>query len=253
MNGAIEASLAWRQTLAALLLPPLGLLLLGGLAGLLAWRGRRWAGLLAAFACLGVLLLATPVAASLLRWSLERELVAAPVSGLPPGAIIILGAEVAHGVEGGVTVGPLTLERLRAGAALHRSTGLPLLVTAGVLAAGDPPLAQLMAASLAEDFRTPARWIEPSAADTAQNAGLSAVMLRADGIEAAYIVSHAWHLPRALGAFARRDFAVVPAPVMPGRGPAFGGDMWLPRADNLSESWFMLREWVGRVFYAWRG
>ncbi|NDG51210.1 MAG: hypothetical protein EBY30_19755, partial [Rhodospirillales bacterium] len=40
---------------------------------------------------------------------------------------------------GGARVGGLTLERLQEGAALQRRTGLPLLVTAGVLSPGDPP------------------------------------------------------------------------------------------------------------------
>jgi hypothetical protein len=59
------------------------------LGGLLAWRGRRRAGLAAALACTGVLLLSTPALAGLLRWSLERE-VAAPAASAPPGAIIVL-------------------------------------------------------------------------------------------------------------------------------------------------------------------
>ena len=241
-----------RQTLAAMLLPPLGLLLLAVVAGLLAWRGRRWAGWLAAGCALAVLLLATPAVASALRWSLERELSTAIPGEAAAAAIIILGAEVAHG-RTGAGVGPLTLERLRAGAALHRATGLPMLVTAGILADGDPPLAELMAASLAEDFRAPARWVERQAADTAQNARLSAALLRRDGVTTAYLVSHAWHLPRALGAFARAGFAVLPAPVLAGRPPAWGPTQWLPRADRLAESWFMIREWAGRAVYAWRG
>ena len=240
-----------RQAMTALLLPPLGLLLVALLAGLLAWRGRRLAGLLATGAALGVLLLATPAVAALLRWSLERELTSGPAA-IVPGAIIVLGAEATHGPMG-TAVGPLTLERLRAGAALHRATGLPILVTAGVLAPGDPPLAALMATSLAEDFRTPTRWVEPRAADTAQNARFSTALLRAAGIEAAYLVSHAWHLPRARAAFGRQGLPALAAPVRLGGAPLLGVTQWLPRADNLGESWFMLREWAGRAVYGWRG
>jgi uncharacterized SAM-binding protein YcdF (DUF218 family) len=168
-----------------------------------------------------------------------------------PGAIIILGAEVTHGL-GGPSAGPLTLERLRAGAALHRATGLPLLVTGGVLAPGDPPIAVLMARSLAVDFSAPVRWIEPRAADTHENARFSTAMLAAEGIHAAHLVSQSWHLPRALEAFAREGFAALPAPVRRSLPPGLGAGQWLPRADNLAESWFALREWAGRIVYAIR-
>jgi uncharacterized SAM-binding protein YcdF (DUF218 family) len=237
--------------LTALLLPPLIFVLLALLGGLLAWRGRRWAGLAAALACTGVLLLSTPALAGLLRWSLERE-VAAPMAGAAPGAIIVLGAEVTRGTDG-VRVGALTLERLRAGAALHRRTGLPLLVTGGVLQPGEPALGRLMAASLAEDFRTPARWVEPRAANTRENAELSAAMLAAEGISAAHVVSHGWHLPRARDAFARAGFTALAHPLREAPAPGFGPGEWVPRPTALRDSWFALREWAGRLVYELRG
>ncbi|MFC0406745.1 YdcF family protein [Roseomonas elaeocarpi] len=249
----MENSIPLRQVLTALGLPPLVLVLACVAGGLLAWRGSRAAGLCVAIIASMLLLLATPAISALLMASLEREIAApAPVSGVVPAAIIVLGAEVTHGRHG-ATVGPLTLERLRAGAALHRRTGLPLLVTGGVLSPGDPPLAALMARSLAEDFHAPVRWVEPRAADTRDNAVFSAAMLRAEGIEAAFVVSHAWHLPRALEAFGRTGLAAVPEAPDLDAAPRFGLPQWLPRADYLAESWFALREWVGRLFYAIRG
>nr|WP_245215089.1 YdcF family protein [Pararoseomonas indoligenes] len=184
--------------------------------------------------------------------SLERE-VAAPAltSHAVPEAIIVLGAEVTHG-QHGAEVGPLTLERLRAGAALQRRTGLPMLVTGGVLSPGDPPLAALMARSLEQDFRTPARWVEARAADTRDNAVFSAAMLHQDGIEAAFVVSHAWHLPRALEAFARAGLEAVPEAPDLAAAPRFDLPHWLPRVDRLVDSWFALREWAGRLVYAIR-
>jgi uncharacterized SAM-binding protein YcdF (DUF218 family) len=143
----------------------------------------------------------------------------------------------------------LTLERLRGGAALHRRTGLPILVTGGVLAPGDPPLAQLMAQSLAEDFATPARWVEARAMNTAQNARWSAELLGAEGITSALVVSHAWHLPRAMDAFAGGALTVTPAPLQIHRVSLSRLADWLPRPDHLAESWYALREWAGRVVH----
>lgn len=245
-------NLAWRQTLPALGLPPLLLVLCCLICGLLAWRGRHRAGLAGAASAFALLLLATPAISGLLRWTLEREVTQAPAPATPPAAIIILGAEVIRGPAGPM-VGMLTLERLRAGAALHRRTGLPMLVTGGTLAPGDPPLARLMAQSLAEDFGTPARWVEPLAVDTRQNARLSAEMLAAEGITSALVVSHAWHLPRAMDSFAQGGLMATPAPLHLTRVSMGRASDWLPRPDYLAESWFALREWTGRLMHVVQG
>lgn len=245
-----------QAVLTAVFLPPLLLVLVAALLGLWAWRGRRLAGLLAALAGLLVLVLATPLAAGLLMASLESTVPRGPFTtpGCDgPGAIIILGAEIARG-QHGLEVGPLTLERLRAGAVLHRRTGLPILVTGGALGRNDVSVAFLMQRSLTQDFGVPVRWVEPRAADTAQNAAYAATMLRAQDICAAYVVTHAWHLPRALEAFGRQPGpAALPAPVRFLRRPQ-GRQLsdYVPRVDHLTESWFALREWTGRLVYAIR-
>lgn len=237
--------------LTALLLPPLLFVLLALAGAVLGWRGRRGAALFTVLALLALLVFATPAMAGLLRWSLERE-VAGHSDAAAPGAIIVLGAEITRGADG-PQVGALTLERLRGGAALHRATGLPLLVTGGVLAEGDPPLAALMARSLAEDFGTPARWQEPRAADTQENAEFSVRILEAEGITRAHVVSHGWHLPRALDAFGRAGFAAVPHPLQVPRPYTWSWADWIPRPGPLVDSWYALREWAGRLVYALRG
>lgn len=240
-----------RPALLALALPPVLLLLLAMLGGALAARGRRRAGLGAALAALAVLLLATPAVAGLLRWSLEREVTPGAEAALPPAAIIVLGAELHQG-RAGPEPGRMSLMRLREAARLHRVTGLPLLVTGGIVSPGAPPLAQLMAQSLAEDFGTPPRWIEPQATDTRQNATLSAALLEPIGIRSAYLVSHGWHLPRALAAFGRAGLVVLPIAVEAGAPRPPASSDWLPRPDHLMESWLALREWAGRLVYALR-
>lgn len=234
----------------ALLLPPTLLLLAAMLGGLLAWRGRRWGGALAALAAALVLVLATPMAAGLLRWSLESQVVAT-TAGPAPGAIVVLSAEVARGADG-PEVGPLTLERLRAGAALHRATGLPVLVTGGPAAPGEPSMAALMATVLQQDFAVPVRWQEPRAKDTRQNADLSAAMLQNEGITAVHLVTHGWHLPRAQAAFARAGLATRPAPVRLSPRPDGRASDWVPSPRELGLAWFYLREWAGHFVYALR-
>ena len=235
--------------LTALLLPPLSLVLLCLLAGLLAWRGARWAGAVAAIAALAQLLLATPFVAGHLMVSLQDDI--APAAGPAPAAIVILsgdGQRTADGTE----VGALTLERLRAGAVLHRRTGLPILLTGGSLAPEQVPIAEVMARSLREDFGITARWIEPRARDTRENAVFSIALLREDGVGAAWIVTHAWHMPRSQEAFARSGFSTRAAPVRLDRAPEGIVTDFAPRPDHLAHSWYALREWVGRLVYRLR-
>ena len=136
------------------LLPPASLALFALLA-LLLWRRR---GRLAA-----VLLLAPLVVLSMPIVSLTLLAGIGPPPeppGAPPGAIVILSADVERTGEDGMTdLGALTLERVRAGAVLHRRTGAPVLVTGGVVTA-PPPVAVLMAQALPSEFGVPVRWIE---------------------------------------------------------------------------------------------
>ena len=77
-----------------------------------------------------------------------------------------------------------------------------------------------MAQSLTDDFRTPPRWVEAKSADTWENARFSADILRAEGITSVYVVTHAWHMRRAVLAFQGTGLTVtVKAAVPPGSSP----------------------------------
>lgn len=239
-----------QSALPGLVLPPLALVLLAMVAGLLAWRGARWAGMVVVMAMLVLVVLSTPWAAGWLFVSLEAGIVDDPTRP-EPRAIIILSAEA---VQNGQRLEPgaLTLERLRAGARLHRRTGLPVLVSGGMTRYGGSSLAEIMARSLQEDFGITARWLETRSRDTHENAVFSAEMLRADGIGSAWLVTHGWHLARAQEAFARLQFPTRPEPVRIDGLPPADLTSWIPRPDYAARSWFALREWLGRLVYALR-
>lgn len=240
-----------RNLLTSVLLPPLLLVLAAAAGGVLAWRRAALPAALVLLASFGTLLLATPFASGALQHSLDlAQAATAPAS--PPAAIIILGAEIARGRDGAPDIGPLTLERLRAGARLHRGTGLPILVTGGPQRPGDPSLGRLMARSLSEDFGVSPEWIEEEAADTRQNAEFSAAMLRGSGIASAYLVTHGWHMARAAGAFARQAMPVIAMPLRQAPRPRLDLAALVPRPDHLADSWFALREWAGRLVYRLR-
>ena len=231
-----------RNIIGVLALPPVALLLAALAGAVVAWRGRRAGGAVAVLGVAATLLLATPMASGLLLASLEAAAPAVPAT--VPKAIIILSAEANNGPDG-PDVGPLTLERLRRGAALQRATGLPLLVTGGPPGPGAPPHAVVMRAVLLQDFAVPVRWEESAALNTGDNLRLAAAMLDQAGVGAAYLVTHAWHMPRAQLEAARAGLQVVPAAVPRPRRPDGRLADWLPRADHLAMSWLALHEWGG--------
>ena len=243
-----------RTTIAGLLLPPTGCIVLIA-AGLLlrgGWRrfGRRltWASLIT------LILLGMPVVADNMLRTLEPNLPTTPPADRPPQAIVVLSAESIHTPEEdlGARPGLLTLDRLRTAAMLHRRTGLPILVSGGAPHLGAPSLAAVMARSLHDDFQSPARWIEPKSADTWENARFSADILRAEGISSIYLVTHAWHMRRALLAFHATGLTVTAAPTSLDQPPELDLDDFIPRAGGWQTSYFALHEWIGYAWYKLR-
>lgn len=244
----------WAKLIEKLLMPPTSLFWLGlaGIALAAAKRRRRWGvGLLAASVA-GLYLLATPLTGGLLMASLDRH-PALPASGPLPGTpeigcVVILGGGLREGARehGGDTVSALTLERLHYGTVLAERTGLPVLITGFT--------APEMADVLARRFHHRARWLESTSRNTHQNAVETARLLDAEGIHRVYLVSHFWHLPRALAAFRHAGLDPVPAPL------GFGDDderglslkVLVPRAGPLMIAEVAAHEWGGRLWYRLR-
>ena len=226
-----------------LLLPPSSLVLLALLALLVPRWGRRLAVLMLS----ALLALSMPSVSALLLASLDPGAVAA--SG-QPAAIIVLGGDVERTTDPAQPdIGALSLERVRAGAALHRRTGLPLLVTGGLVGDTEVAIGALMARSMTEDFQVPVRWTEAASRDTWENARLSAPMLQAAGIGHVYVVTHAWHMRRSLLAFRQAGLDPTPAPVRQDPVPQWGWSGFLPRASAWQRSYYALHEWVGLLYY----
>ena len=233
----------------ALAVPPPSLAL-AALLALLLLRGRAGRRL-ALLALVVLVLLSLPAVSGALLASLD---VPPPEPGAdPPGAIVVLGGDVDRLDDPpGASLGHLSLERVRAGAALHRRTGLPVLVTGGLV--DDLPLSvgALMAESMASDFNVPVRWTETASPTTWENAAYSAPMLEAAGIRRVFLVTHAWHMRRSLLAFQRAGIDAVPAPVRPDPWPQLRASEFLPRPSAWVGSFYALHEWVGLAYYAAR-
>ncbi len=233
-----------RRFLKALLLPPACLLLVaaGGLC--LVAIDVNPAGLLVTALGVGGLWVASlrVVSGRLLR-TLDRA-PALELANLPQAqAIVVLDGGGRSGAReyGGEDLEPATLERLRYGAVLQRVTGLPLLVS------GDGAGAH-MAKVLESELGTPVAWVDAHSRDTHENARNAAALLAPEGLRQVFLVTHFWHLPRALAAFTRAGLDPLPAPMGFGGGPR-GPRRFVPSARALEETYLACHEWAGLLWY----
>jgi uncharacterized SAM-binding protein YcdF (DUF218 family) len=234
------------------LLPPANLPVLA-VIGLIVRRWyHRFGELLTVVSCVLLVVFSMPLFGSALLVALEYDLPAD--ANTKPTAIVILSGDIIlfGGDDPGFAPGRLTLERERAGAALFRRVQLPILLTGGVLQPDEPPIAAVMGRSMRDDFQTPVRWLEVRSHDTWENAEYSAQILRANGITSIYLVTHAWHMRRALLAFHHFGINVIPAPVQLDRYPDFSAFFLVPKISGWQVTFYAVHEWLGYVAYALR-
>jgi uncharacterized SAM-binding protein YcdF (DUF218 family) len=230
---------------------PLGIVLIVLLVALLmAWRSplQAWRPIVAAIVLLYAL--STQFVADGLLYVLEpapRD----PAADASGQAIVVLGGGTYHRAPeyGGDTVKAGTLQRLRYAARLQRVLGKPVLATGGSPEGSLIAEAQLMKQVLQQDFQVPVQWIEQRSNNTLENGRLVYRLLKPAGIERVYLVTHAWHMPRARLAFERAGFAVIPAPT--GFATRFELTIidFLPRAEALSDSTWFFHEILGIAWY----
>ncbi|MEM6793462.1 MAG: YdcF family protein [Acidobacteriota bacterium] len=248
---------ALRRFVEVVILPPAGpmwAIVLGALLLMTRWRrSGRW---LVAVGFSLLFLLSTPLVESWMIRSVDRY---APLDPSPGArwpqaeAIVVLGAGVQWGSRewGFDAPSPMAVARLRYAAEVHRRTGAPVLVTGYT---GDG-----MKNVMEQDFGIPVRWIEDQSYDTWENAQFSGRMLASahEGgapIRRVYLVTHFWHMPRAVIAFEASDLEPVPAPMgFIGPAPREGWvDRLRPQPSPLGVAKWVSREWIGWVYYRWR-
>ena len=105
-----------------------------------------------------------------------------------------------------------------------------------------------MAVALHREFGIKASWVEEKSRTTMENAQYSVPILKQAGIKRIYLVSHAWHLARAIPEFERLGMVVVPA------GTGYHGGKFelkglLPTAEGMEGSYFACHEMLGIVWY----
>ena len=232
-----------RKALTALVLPPIGPLLLAIAGAAIIGRHRRlgrtllWSGL-------GLLV-------ALSTWLVANGLLRL-VDDSPPvtldrartaQAIVILGGGVRRNAPefGGETVGRLTLDRVRYGALVARATGLPVLVTGGALRSARTE-ADVMRETLERELGVPVRWTEDRSLTTHENAQFTAARLEREGVKRVVLVAHGFDMRRARAEFTAAGLEVVPAPTFVPSGERFQPGDLVPNVPALQASYYALYE-----------
>ncbi|MCW5634936.1 MAG: YdcF family protein [Rubrivivax sp.] len=256
----------WRGVLAALLMPPVPFLVLIFFGARLFARYRVRAWIVVLLGCLGTWAASTNVVGyGLTHWLLPptRSLTPNEVGDLkkaPRTAIVVLGAghrDLAS--EYGVSeLQPMGVERLRYGLWLSRQTELPVLFSGGRAhgSAPGPGEAEIAARTAERDFARTLRWTENESRDTRENALRSVALLRREGIERIVVVTHGYHMPRAMDNFRRATEAaggnvqLVAAPM--GITPWFQPRAldFVPTRSGYNQVLLVLHEFFGRLIGA---
>ena len=234
---------------ARLLLPPGGLIVLGILGLALARSHFRSGTSLSLVALLGLYVLSTPIASRSLLQTLEDPYTD-PAKDRGAGAIVVLGGGSIPGSPeyGGDSVSPATLERLRYAVQLHRRTGKPLLLSGGSPTGLGSSEAEQMNATLRE-FGVSAKWVESTSNNTLESARLTRKTLKHAGIDRVYVVTHAWHMPRAKMAFQNAGLQVVPAGTAYNMGARLLLPDFFPTASAMRDSAYFFHEIAGIAWY----
>jgi uncharacterized SAM-binding protein YcdF (DUF218 family) len=227
---------------------------LAGLALLLTRRRRLGRGLLAA----------SLVALAVAGWSpLGNWLMAALEDRFPPwdaaaGApdgIIVLGGSITADLSAARQSVALNeaAERLTAIAGLARRYPAARIVFTGgsEKLLGGPAEADFVL-PLLESFGIPRERVtlEGRSRNTAENARFTRDLLHPKRQERWLLVTSAYHMPRAIGAFRREGFAVEAYPVdWRTRGPADALAPFATLSDGLARTDAAAREWIGLLGY----
>jgi uncharacterized SAM-binding protein YcdF (DUF218 family) len=145
-------------------------------------------------------LVSTPIFTTYVMNKLEKDYNSYHPNSNIAQAIVVLGGGLNYNAweYGGISVSGGELERLRHAAKLHTDTNLPILVTGGDPLETGYQEAFFMKKILENEFHVPVKWIEDKSKTTKENIMLSSTILKENNIKSAYIVTHSWHMKRAL-------------------------------------------------------
>ena len=250
---------SWKPWVTAPLMPPIPMLLLVLVGARLMVRRRLLGWSLILLGCSTMYLMCTEVGAdTLTRWltrpppALSQTQIA-ELKRAPRTAIVVLGGgrRTLAPEYGMSTLKQRTLERLRYGIWLSRETGLPLGFAGGVGhgAVKGPSEGEIAARVAEREFQRPLRWVESQSRDTRENAFKILPLLQAQNIDSVVLVSHDYHLRRAMRHFRNAagttPLQLLAAPMAVPRPGRMRVTDWLPNVEAFEASSIALHEALG--------
>lgn len=247
--------MVWRYFLKGLLLPPASCLLLVVIGVLMRRRWPRLGPVLAVAGFLSLWVLSLPWTAQQLLQGLET------VPPLSPEALASVQADVIVVLSAGRYLGApefgqpqpdaASYQRSQYAAFLAQRTGLPVIATGGAVLGEGASAASLMANVLRNDFAVADVQAEEASQTTWENARFTRAMFPGDQPPRILLVTHAWHMPRAVWSFEANGFTVMAAPTRfaDAQEHELGVLRYLPSAQALADSSVMLHEWLGLQVY----
>jgi len=238
-------------------MPPTGLYLAVLLGLAIRWRAQRPRLRLfgTALATLGAgvtIALSTPLVAFWLLDGLQTSPPLDPAAEqIDADVIVVLAGDVdcdppEYGPD---QPGALSQVRCRYGAALSRRTGLPLVITGGVLRPDRRPVSHVLRDYVELELGVAVAETDDTATTTRGNARGVARVMAEQGYARAAVVTHAWHMPRSLQAFKQEGVSVLPAPTGAASAPSRLLEGLIPRGRTMRDSSWALHEYAGMIWY----
>jgi uncharacterized SAM-binding protein YcdF (DUF218 family) len=232
------------------IVPPAGLILIGTVAAWLTlWHPRL--GISISIVVTSLLFIAAlPVVAARMLEDVEVKPTATPDFSAAQ-AIVVLGGGIRRGdgAKAPDTLGPWSLERLDFALHAYRQLNLKVAVTGGRPSGVRTAEATLMKAVLEGDFAVPVTWVESQSRTTWENALYTKQMLQADGVTTVVLVTHAWHMRRALWSFERVGLHAIPYPAPLTYDEGDRVEDYVPSMRALDASYHALHEAIGLAYY----
>ncbi len=227
------------------------------LALLLArYRRFRYSKMLGSFCLVWLWIWSMPVLSHRLCGAIENQFPQISIENVPHAqALVVLGGAISPPSGQSIEINlQAAADRVWYASRLFHAGKVPLLVLSGGgdLTHDNYSEAHAMALFLL-DLGVPSESMlqEESSRNSRENAGFSAEMLRARGINHILLVTSALHMPRALTLFTDQGLVVEPVPTdFQGRLSQQGVLAWLPDAGALETSGRAMKEVVGK-FVGW--
>lgn len=239
------------------ILPP-GFNLFFILIGIVFFKRSKLAIASLIFGTISLWMLSTPIIA---QWMINRLQYQYPVLHLDSStptknaAIIVLGG--GHSIypesKSGFILSDESEFRLRYAAHLYRQTHIAIITSGGKLNNHSPSEAKLMTIELQKYFHTPVMFEETTSINTRDEGNNMVSILQKNHITTAYLVTNAWHMPRAMYTFntslKNTGIKIIAAPMGFNHLQPQGILNYLPSESALSISTIAMHEFFGLIAY----